>query len=74
MRGGYEALSIQCGNRCICRELYEDGDNIQNEEGVTMIVPPPYEPGQVPVFDKLGQEWRVVPLSIVRQLVIHGKN
>ena len=49
-------------------ELYEDGDNIQNEEGVTMIVPPPYEPGQVPVFDKLGQEWRVVPLSIVRQL------
>ncbi len=55
-------------------ELYEDGDNIQNEEGVTMIVPPPYEPGQVPVFDKLGQEWRVVPLSIVRQLVIHGKN
>jgi len=50
-------------------ELFEDSGNIQYSEGVTTIMPPPYEAGQVPVFDMTLNRWEVLPVATVRQLL-----
>ena len=50
-------------------ELFEDGGNIQYSEGVTTIVPPLYETGQVPVFDMALNRWELLPIGTVRQLL-----
>lgn len=50
-------------------ELFEDSGNIQYSEGVTTLAPPPYERGQVPVFDMALNRWEILPTATVRQLL-----
>lgn len=50
-------------------ELFEESGNIQYDEGVTTIAPPPYETGQVPVFDMARNKWEILPTETVRQLL-----
>ncbi len=50
-------------------ELFEDGGNIQYDEGITTLAPPPYESGQVPVFDMQLNRWEILPVATVRQLL-----
>lgn len=51
-------------------ELFEESVNlIHYSEGVTPIAPPPYESGQVPVFDMAQNKWELLPIRTVRQLL-----
>lgn len=50
-------------------EAFENGTLLQSEEGVTPVPPPHYEHGEVPVFDRQENSWRVIPVSIARQLL-----
>ena len=50
-------------------ELFEDDGNIQYDEGVTMMSPPSYEAGQVPVFNMAQNKWELLPVEAVRQLL-----
>ena len=42
---------------------------LQYEEGITLIPPPDFEHGQVPVFDRQRNEWAVIPVNIAKQLL-----
>ena len=59
--------NIECG--VYAGEIFEESDNIQHDEGVTTIAPPPYETGQVPVFDLTQNRWEILPTGTVRQLL-----
>ncbi|MDD2541519.1 MAG: hypothetical protein PHH28_10830 [Desulfuromonadaceae bacterium] len=50
-------------------ETFEEPDIVQYEEGMTPISPPEYEHGYVPIFDQKNNEWAVVPLTSVRELL-----
>jgi hypothetical protein len=50
-------------------ESFEEPDMLQYEEGITTVPPPDYEHGHVPVFDRRKNEWAVIPVTIVRQLL-----
>lgn len=50
-------------------ETFEDAGMLPHEEGVTQIPPPDYEHGEVPVFDYQDNSWKVIPVSIARQLL-----
>ncbi len=50
-------------------EIFGDSDTLRYDEGVTPVPPPPYGPGHVPVFDVEKQTWRVMAVSVVRQLL-----
>lgn len=50
-------------------EAFEEDGMLQFEEGITVIPPPDYEPGLVPVFDCRKSAWALIPLSIARQLL-----
>jgi hypothetical protein len=50
-------------------ETFEEAGMLQYVEGVTTVPPPVYEHGQVPVFDRMKNEWTVIPVSIARQLL-----
>lgn len=47
-------------------ESYEQGDMLDYIEGVTTVAPPPYQAGEVPLFDMDRQSWTVMPISVVR--------
>ncbi len=38
-------------------EGYETNPAVLNEEGVTVVAPPPYEKGSVPVFEPCDGHW-----------------
>jgi len=44
-------------------ELFEDETQLKYVEAVTTVAPPPYEKGQVPVFDSHAQSWKVLTHS-----------
>jgi hypothetical protein len=48
-------------------ETYENDDLIKYVDGLTTIVPPKHEKGQIPVFIHNSQRWSVVPLSEMRE-------
>ena len=50
-------------------ETFEEAAMLRYEDGLTTIPPPDYEHGQVPVFDRQKNEWTVIPISVVRQLL-----
>ena len=50
-------------------ETFEDTDMLQYEEGMTLVPPPDFEHGQVPVFDRRKNEWTVIPVTIAKQLL-----
>jgi len=50
-------------------ETFEEVAILQYEDGLTVIQPPEYERGQVPVFDRQKNEWTVIPVGIARQLL-----
>lgn len=50
-------------------ETFEKADMLPYEEGITLIPPPEYGHGQVPVFDCRSNAWAVIPISIARQLL-----
>ncbi len=53
-------------------ETFEDSDMLADEDGVTIIPPPEYRHGQVPVFDRAQHRWVVIPVSTARQLLNLG--
>ncbi|KAB0671984.1 hypothetical protein F6V30_05260 [Oryzomonas sagensis] len=44
-------------------ELFENDETLKYVAGVTTIAPPPYGPGQVPVFDPDKQAWDTMPAA-----------
>ena len=50
-------------------EAFEDPEMLQYEEGITPVPPPEYEHGQVPVYDRLKNEWAVIPINTAKQLL-----
>ncbi|MFA7403567.1 MAG: hypothetical protein WC007_06205 [Pelobacteraceae bacterium] len=50
-------------------ETFENADTLQYVEGMTPVPPPGYGHGQVPVFDRQKNEWAVIPVAIVKQLL-----
>lgn len=48
-------------------ELFEDDEMLKYVEGVTTIAPPPYGPGQVPVFNPDRQAWDTMTAACVRR-------
>ena len=50
-------------------ETYEEPEMLQYDEGITPVPPPDYENGHVPVFDRLRNEWAVIPVTIAKQLL-----
>lgn len=44
-------------------ELFEDDEMLKYVEGITTIAPPPYGPGQVPVFDPDKRAWDTMPVT-----------
>ncbi|NTV50130.1 MAG: hypothetical protein HGB32_00750 [Geobacteraceae bacterium] len=56
-------------------ETYEEAGMLQYEEGITLIAPPKFEHGQVPVFDRRKNDWAVIPVTIAKQLLrLNGAN
>ena len=51
-------------------EIFADSATLTNMGGVTMIAPPEYPPGQVPVFETTRQQWQLLPVAIARQLLL----
>jgi len=50
--------------RRLCQgQLYEDGEQIKNIDGVTTIPPLPYGHDEVVVFDQSEQKWSVKTIS-----------
>ncbi len=54
-------------------EIFLDGDILPYISGVTTVVPPEYEQGEVPVFEIARQQWIVLPVSVIRQLLLGRK-
>ncbi|SJZ59360.1 hypothetical protein SAMN02745119_01056 [Trichlorobacter thiogenes] len=54
-------------------EIFEDSATLPYVGGVTTVAPPEYGAGQVPVFDAAAQQWELLPVAIVRQLIL-GRN
>lgn len=50
-------------------EIFENADKLHYEEGITSVPPPDYEHDQVPVFDRLKNDWAVIPVTIAKQLL-----
>jgi hypothetical protein len=50
-------------------ETFENADMLQYDEGITTVPTPEYEHGQVPVFDRLKNEWALIPVTIAKQLL-----
>ncbi len=50
-------------------ELFGESGIIQSGEGITAIAPPPYEQGQVPVFNLTHNRWEILSTATVRQLL-----
>jgi len=50
-------------------ETFEEAAMLKYEYGLTIVPPPEYEHGQVPVFDRQNKEWAVIPVSIARQML-----
>jgi hypothetical protein len=50
-------------------ESFEEAGMLQYEEGIITVLPPDYEHGQVPVFDRRKNAWTVIPLTTARQLL-----
>jgi hypothetical protein len=50
-------------------EAFEDPEMLQYEEGITPVPPPEYEHGQVPVYDRLNNNWNVMPINTAKQLL-----
>jgi hypothetical protein len=48
-------------------ETFIEADMLEHVEGITTIAAPPYEAGQIPVFDPVCQAWRVVPKEVVME-------
>lgn len=50
-------------------ETFEEADMLSYEDGITLVPPPYYEHGQVPVFDSRKNSWTVVSVAIARQIL-----
>ncbi|QEM69528.1 hypothetical protein FO488_16095 [Geobacter sp. FeAm09] len=48
-------------------ELFEEDKMLKYVDGITTIAPPPYGPGQVPVFDPARRAWGVMPAAPLRR-------
>jgi hypothetical protein len=48
-------------------DTYEEPAMLQYESGLTIISPPDYEHGQVPVFDRERLDWKLLPVDAVWQ-------
>jgi hypothetical protein len=48
-------------------ESFVDDGMLEYVEGVTAIAPPLYDTGQVPLFDPEQDEWKVMPVSLIRE-------
>ncbi len=57
------------GNGVYEGETFDENGIINNEEGITTIAPPEYEHGQVPIFNRCKEEWTVLPVTEIRQLL-----
>ena len=51
-------------------ETFEEAGMLEYVEGVTVVAPPLYEAGQVPVFDDEQNGWKVMPVSLVRDQLL----
>lgn len=67
-----KAYLFNAENGLYAGETFEAGDILAEEDGVTIIPPPEYRHGQVPVFDRAQQRWVVIPVTIARQLLNLG--
>jgi hypothetical protein len=54
-------------------ELFEESEMLKYVDGITTIVPPPYGPGSVPVFDPQKQVWNTMPASLFRRDALHAR-
>lgn len=50
-------------------ETFENTDTLKYADGITPVLPPDYEHGQVPVFDTGKNVWAVIPVTVARQLL-----
>lgn len=50
-------------------ESFENPEKLIYEEGVTVVAPPDYVNGEVPIFDTKKNEWVIIPINIARQLL-----
>jgi len=54
-------------------EIFAESDTVAYMNDVTVVAPPEYGAGQVPVFDTTAQQWELLPVAIARQLLL-GRN
>ena len=54
-------------------ETFEEAGMLEYVEGITVVAPPLYEAGQVTVFDAEQNEWKVMPVSLVRDQLLGKK-
>jgi hypothetical protein len=54
-------------------ETFEEAGMLEYKDGVTVIAPPLYEAGQVPVFDAEQDGWKIMPVSLVRDQLLGKK-
>ena len=50
-------------------ETFENADTLKYVEGMTLVSPPDYGHGHVPVFDRQKNEWAVIPVTTARLLL-----
>lgn len=50
-------------------ETFEEADMLAYEDGITLIPPPDYEHGLVPMFDPGKNEWTAIPITAARHLL-----
>ena len=48
-------------------EIFADSDSVKYMNDVTVVAPPEYGAGQVPVFETTAQKWKLLPVDIARQ-------
>jgi len=53
-------------------ETFEETAMLEYEDGITIVPPPDYSHGQVPIFDRGRQAWQVLPVAVARQLLLDG--
>jgi len=50
-------------------ESFAEPAMLEYGDGITMVPPPDYGHGQLPVFDQRKNSWAVIPVNIARQLL-----
>jgi hypothetical protein len=50
-------------------EDYRDAAEMREDDGITSLAPPVYQPGQVPVYDRNRGIWQLRPIELLRKAV-----